>query len=114
MLSSTNDSLSPLEIKRHAQDSIELRWSDGHISLYPNRYLRENCPCAGCREGHAPRRTLPVLGGKQIHALQITTVGRYAIRIDWSDQHANGIYSYETLRALCPCDACQPTGNAAP
>lgn len=103
---------SPTEVKRHAHDSIEIRWSDGHVSVYPNRYLRQNCPCAECREGPSVRRTLPVLGGKEIYALQIAAVGRYAIRIDWSDQHVNGIYSYETLRALCPCDSCQATETA--
>ena len=41
----------PATIKRLGKDSVEITWHDGHRSLYPNRYLRDNCPCASCREG---------------------------------------------------------------
>ena len=44
----------------------------------------------------------------ELHAVQIGVVGRYAISIQWSDGHDTGIYSYETLRQLCPCEICQP------
>jgi DUF971 family protein len=52
-------------------------------------------------------RSLPVLRGSDVYALQITAVGRYAISIAWSDGHTTGIYSYETLRQICPCESCQ-------
>lgn len=98
----------PKTIKRLGKESIELAWQDGHRSVYPNRYLRENCPCASCREGK-PRRLLPVRGAAgELYPVQIGVVGRYAISIQWSDQHDTGIYSYDTLRALCPCAECQP------
>src|SRR6266481_3584433 len=97
----------PATIKRVGKESIEITWRDGHHSLYLNRYLRDNCPCASCREG-TPRRVLPVLGTPgELYPLQIGVVGRYAISIQWSDQHDTGIYSYETLRHLCPCEQCQ-------
>src|SRR2546425_1989799 len=96
----------PATIKRLGKDSVEISWHDGHRSLYPNRYLRDNCPCASCREG-TPRRLLPVVGQHdELHPLQIGIVGRYAISIQWSDGHDTGIYSYDTLRQLCPCDEC--------
>ncbi|MEK7316525.1 MAG: gamma-butyrobetaine hydroxylase-like domain-containing protein, partial [Candidatus Eisenbacteria bacterium] len=34
------------------------------------------------------------------------TVGQYALHFDWSDGHTTGIYSYDYLRRICPCDAC--------
>jgi len=99
----------PHTIKRLGRDSIEIVWQDGHRGVYPNRYLRENCPCASCREGK-PRRLLPVVGAPgELYPLQIGVVGRYAISIQWSDQHDTGIYSYDTLRQLCPCEQCQPS-----
>ena len=104
----------PSTIKRLGKESLEIVWSDAHQSVYPNRYLRENCPCAACREG-APRRVLPVLGAPgEIFPVQIGVVGRYAISISWSDQHDTGIYSYETLRGLCPCATCQPLAQPSP
>jgi DUF971 family protein len=45
--------------------------------------------------------------GETLYAKQIGVVGRYALSIEWSDGHDSGIYSYTTLRSLCPCDACR-------
>jgi DUF971 family protein len=39
--------------------------------------------------------------------LNIEEVGAYAIRIDWSDGHNTGIYSFDHLRSICPCAECQ-------
>jgi DUF971 family protein len=102
---------SPTTIKRRGKDSIEITWTDGHRSVYPNRYLRDNCPCASCREGK-PKRALPVVGTPgELYPVQIGVVGRYAISIRWSDRHDTGIYSYDTLRQLCPCSQCQPANR---
>jgi ATP-binding protein involved in chromosome partitioning len=30
----------------------------------------------------------------------ITSVGNYAIQVNWSDGHSTGIYSFESLRAF--------------
>jgi len=35
--------------------------------------------------------------------LKVSLVGAYAIRIDWSDGHSTGIYTYEFLWEICPC-----------
>jgi DUF971 family protein len=39
--------------------------------------------------------------------LAVEPVGNYAIRINWSDGHSSGIYSYDHFREICPCDECQ-------
>ena len=33
-------------------------------------------------------------------------VGNYAIRFTWADGHGSGIYGFSSLRASCPCLAC--------
>ena len=33
-------------------------------------------------------------------------VGRYALRIIWDDGHDSGIYSWDRLRTMCPCEQC--------
>ncbi|MBP1684346.1 MAG: hypothetical protein H6Q33_489 [Deltaproteobacteria bacterium] len=95
----------PVSIKRLGKESVEVLWTDGHRSVYHNRYLRDHCPCATCRE--RPVRSLPILSGGDVYPLQMAVVGRYAISIEWSDHHTTGIYSYETLRQICPCESCQ-------
>jgi len=42
-----------------------------------------------------------------VAASSIALVGSYAIRITWTDGHDTGIYTYEWLRAHCPCDQCE-------
>jgi len=104
--------VAPGTIKRLGKESIEIVWCDDHRSVFPNRYLREHCPCASCRD--QPARSLPVFGQVDLFPAEIALVGRYAISIQWSDHHHDGIYSYATLRALCPCDACQVRRGDAP
>ena len=38
----------------------------------------------------------------QIQVVDAKMVGNYAIKIEWSDEHDTGIYSFEYLRELCP------------
>ena len=98
----------PTEIRRLGTQSVRIVWSDGHESELANGYLRDHCPCAVCRE--RPERTLPLAvgQGRELYPVQLGVVGRYAINIEWSDGHNTGIYSYETLRELCPCERCRP------
>ena len=34
-------------------------------------------------------------------------VGRYALRFTWNDGHMHGIYSWDYLRDVCPCQECR-------
>ncbi|HWV55924.1 MAG TPA: DUF971 domain-containing protein [Longimicrobiales bacterium] len=83
---------------------LRIRWSDGHVSEYTPFYLRVNCPCAGCVDEFTGAPLLdPDDVPEDVYPLAIRYVGRYAIRFDWSDGHATGIYPYEMLRGICPC-----------
>ncbi len=89
---------------------IKIDWKDGHTSDYPLDWLREHCPCANCSGAHGPppapnpfQMYKPVLKMESVEQ-----VGNYALRIDWNDGHNTGIYSWEHLRAICPCEECRP------
>lgn len=86
---------------------LEIVWSDGHVSEYEPRELRLNCRCAACRDELSGR---PLIDEGRIppdvHPRAIHTVGAYAIRFDWSDGHDTGIYPFDLLRTLCPCEEC--------
>ncbi len=95
----------PREIRRLGVHAVRIVWGDDHQAEYGNRYLRDNCPCAECHEQTG--RSLPIVGQEEdVYPVQISAVGRYAISMQWSDGHDSGIYSYRTLRHLCPCTKC--------
>lgn len=92
-------------VEAATSESLELRWPDGHRSVYPAGMLRAACPCASCRsERRGP--ALPIWQGG-VTLTELRPVGRYALSLRFSDGHGTGIYAFETLRALCPCPACR-------
>ncbi len=85
--------------------------------MYSLGLLRTMCPCAQCkmvREGQDPHKIghvekkkplLTILPGNFSSPLTATgaeLVGNYALRIDWSDNHGSGIYSFQYLREISP------------
>ena len=97
-------SVVPVEIGRENENDIKIHWKDGHKSIYHSKELRLLCPCASCVEEMTGNRLLdPETVPEDVHPLKVNLVGRYAIEISWSDDHSTGIYSFETLRNICPC-----------
>lgn len=97
----------PTEIQRDDNGMMRILWNDGHECRYTYEKLREACPCATCREIHGSKETDPfnIIDVNLIQARltpsQISTVGHYALNIEWSDGHRTGIYPWALLRSLC-------------
>lgn len=93
----------PTEIKR-LPHSLDIQWKDGFQSEVPYRLLREKCPCARCnaeKQTPDPFRLLPSEAyWDELHLVGIQPVGRYAIKLQWSDGHRTGIYTFSFLREL--------------
>lgn len=88
---------------------LTIAWQDGHESAYTPRYLRLLCPCAGCIDEMTGRPILdPRSVPPDVYPLAINYVGRYALRFSWSDGHDTGLYTFEQLRRVCPCEVCGP------
>lgn len=93
----------PTHIER-GNASLKIRWRDSHRSELSYRFLRQKCPCARCdaaRSGKYPFHILPAddfFENLQIADIQL--VGRYAVRLVWSDGHRTGIYTFQFLREL--------------
>ncbi|HEV2490252.1 MAG TPA: DUF971 domain-containing protein [Candidatus Acidoferrales bacterium] len=106
----------PIEVKVHVSTGagVDITWSDAHTSHYDFPYLRENCPCATCREGRGAREGAPAtkipgalpMFKPKITARAAAAVGTYAIQIEFTDGHTTGIFSFDHLREICPCDVC--------
>ena len=109
-------STDPEHIAISKSKGIKIDWKDGHTSDYGLVYLRDHCPCATCTGAHGtePQKSnysKPDANPFQMYKpalkmLGVEPVGNYAIRINWSDGHNSGIYSYEHFRAICPCPEC--------
>jgi ATP-binding protein involved in chromosome partitioning len=86
----------------HRDDTgLTITWSEGRCVL-PARDLRLACPCAVCHEEMTGRPLLdPASVSDDIMLLKVSLVGAYAIRIDWSDGHSTGLYTYDHLKKLC-------------
>ena len=101
----------PVEIRRVENREVHILWADGHRTVFTNKYLRENCPCAACVNEFTGERVLrPESIRSEIRAEEISLVGRYAVQFRWSDGHSTGIYSFDKLRAECACESCRPAG----
>jgi ATP-binding protein involved in chromosome partitioning len=98
----------PAPERIHRDDrAIVITWAPGHVGTYAARALRLNCHCATCRDEFTGRLTLdPGSVPEHVRPEQVSLVGNYAIRIRWSDGHDTGIYTYEYLLSLCPCERC--------
>lgn len=98
----------PVEVRRVEGRAIHVRWADGHESVFPNAALRRGCPCAQCVHELTGARLLdPASVAEDIRADEIALVGRYAMRIRWSDGHGTGIFTWRALREACPCERCR-------
>lgn len=112
----TDSNLSvPLEIGRANEHDVRIRWADGHESVYPAADLRLACPCALCTKQSSSSvpgsiRVLPT-GIRTVYPVRIELVGRYGIRVYWSDRHSQGIYRFNWLRAACPCCVNRPAST---
>jgi ATP-binding protein involved in chromosome partitioning len=95
------DPITPTQIRQAGPDRLAIVWSDGVESEYPVRELRLACACAHCVDEWTGAATLePDSVPQDVRPVQIAPVGRYGIRIDWSDGHTAGIYSFRRLREL--------------
>ncbi len=94
-----------------ANQLMQINWFDGHESVYDLTELRRACPCAACQPwvhgvgevGDSPESVRHARG--EIRSVSdVSKVGGYALHIRWADGHDSGIYSFEYLRSICPCE----------
>lgn len=107
----------PISVKIHVStgEGVEITWSDGHTSRYDFPYLRDHCPCALCNDEREKKHKLGAATGStavlpmfkpKVKAKSATAVGNYAVQIEFTDGHSTGIFSFDYLREVCPCESC--------
>jgi DUF971 family protein len=89
----------PTDIKLHKKTGIlELCYPDGTYSLSAE-FLRVHSPSAEVR-GHGQGQEVLQFGKKNVKISTLDSVGNYAIRLHFDDDHNTGIYTWEYLRQL--------------
>lgn len=107
-----------VKVNKTAGTGIDIVWEDDHSTHYSFQWLRDACPCATCHEereaaGRKPgepkpkAQTLLALYEEPARPVEVTPVGKYALKFKWNDGHEAGIYSWEYLRRVCDCEACR-------
>ena len=97
--------MKPKQIKIIDKDKLSLTWNDDTLSSISLKYLRDECPCAGCKGETILFKTFrPPKSTRQSPEMykvkNIDVVGEYAIQIAWKDGHNTGIYTWEYLKNL--------------
>jgi len=96
------------------EEAIRIRWSDGIENRLRFRDVRLACPCAACvDEITGERRLDPETVPGDVRPIEVHTVGRYALKFDWSDGHGFGIYRFDLLRSLAEAPGAEPAKRIA-
>jgi DUF971 family protein len=114
-----SDEVTPkkVRVKKTEGTGVEIDWKDGHQSAWNFAWLRNACPCATCHEDREKTGRLPGIAKPKeqtllkmyeppVRPLEVTPVGKYALKFKWSDGHESGIYSWDYLRRVCQCERC--------
>lgn len=107
----------PTHLHLDREQGLEITWPDGRRSLYPIAHLRRMSPSADARHlreqlASNPLTVLPAGAGGAgpLRGVGLELVGNYAVRIEFSDGHSTGIYSWEYLRRIDPAAAGSESG----
>jgi DUF971 family protein len=80
---------------------LVIGWPGGVEATIPAVALRDACPCAGCIEEGTGRKILETSSiPADIQVTELEGVGNYAVKIQWSDGHNTGIYTWPILREV--------------
>jgi DUF971 family protein len=110
----TGNAIKPLKVRvdKTRGTGMSIDWADGHTSSWNFAWLRAACPCATCHEEREaadrapgvakpkPASLLPLYEAPA-RPIEVTPVGKYAIRFKWNDGHEAGLYSWDYLRNVC-------------
>ena len=83
------------EIWQEDNKTLKIIWTDSKESTYDVCSLRVKCPCASCY-----KKEKKDFNVDKVRPMNIRSIGKYAIGIEFDDGHKSGIYSYKLLREL--------------
>lgn len=96
----TTENKAPIFVRKIWQlttTNFAIEWTNGVCMRYLLGTLQANCPCAACRERPPEQTPTPKA---DIQARSISSVGRYALRIDFDTGCNHGIFDFDYLYSL--------------
>ena len=97
--------MSPKQVKIINKDKLKIKWDDLTETILSLKYMRDECPCAGCKGETILLKTYrppapTVVTPEMYQVKNIEVVGDYAIQVTWKDGHSTGIYSWDYINQL--------------
>jgi DUF971 family protein len=90
----------PVELVfRKGSAELFIKFDDGKEGTIPYELLRVESPSAETK-GHGAQTPPPPAGKRKVGVTGAEDVGRYAVRIQFDDGHATGLYTWAYLREL--------------
>lgn len=96
----TSSTPHPTDIRLHqASRKLEIVFDDGAHFYLPCELLRVYSPSAEVR-GHGAGQEVLQVGKEDVNIVGIEPVGQYAVKLNFSDGHNTGLYSWDYLYDL--------------
>jgi len=90
----------PTELRvRDNGDTLAVSFDTNESFDLSAEYLRVESPSAEVK-GHGPGQETLVAGKILVKILSVEPVGNYAVKIQFTDRHSSGIYSWDYLHKL--------------
>jgi len=100
-LAETENPVAPTKVELADGHRLQLKWADGLEQEFTAFQLRSECPCADCVDEFSGQRKLdPATLDPDLGLEKIDAMGRYALRLTFSDSHSSGLFTYCMLREL--------------
>ncbi|MEM8783745.1 MAG: DUF971 domain-containing protein [Planctomycetota bacterium] len=110
------DRTPPAKIDVDRERAVTLTWLDGTTSVLPVPLLRRMSPSAEAKAWREEQANNPLAvmtaqaaatmsGGASLRIENAELVGKYAIRLVFSDRHSSGLYTWDYLRTLASREA---------
>lgn len=88
-------------LRQPGSHSLLIRWPDGTENTLRYAFLRRKCCCAGCIHEITGEQLLdPASVPDDLELPDMKLVGNYAIKFRWSDNHDQGLYTWDYLKQL--------------
>lgn len=88
------------KIEQKDNQSFSIEWGDGVTKDYYLNDLQNRCPCANCVDEKTGNQIEAKVIKKDVSAVSISSVGRYALRIQFLTGCSHGIFGFDMLRHL--------------